>query len=347
MEPRGVSEDKVRTCRIGSGLRSPIRRRVVGAHLGDLMTEVVVRPFRKNDRDHVAGLVNAHCAAVLPGCTVPVNTVLSQFEREPGEFIVDPWVAERRPLVAEQNGSIAAAALLVRYRDDTDVGESYRGVGEIRWLVFWPLAPTGNRHWTDGQDAADALAVACIEQLHSWTSTRQLADGSLPAPGIYGVPEQWPHVTSLLLRHGFIPQPQRTETVLIADLNDLGGRVGVAVPGVVVGRSVGINGTRCSATINGDLVGYIEVERLDRPERSVGTVFADIGNLWVHEDHRRRGIATQLLHYGARWLLQGGAQRLLAYTTPDETDLIALLQRSGFEVATNTQCGWSRAIEHE
>ena len=73
------------------------------------MTDFVLRSFRKSDRDQVARLVNAHSLAVLPGSSLAVNTLLNQFEREPGDFIVDPWVAERVPLVAEQQGSIVAA----------------------------------------------------------------------------------------------------------------------------------------------------------------------------------------------------------------------------------------------
>ncbi len=306
------------------------------------MTAFVFRPFRRSDRDQVVRLVNAHCAAVLPGSVVSVNTLLSQFECEPGEFIVDPWVAERVPLVAEQQGSIVAAALLVRYRNDPDVGDSLRGAGEVRWLVFWPLAPSGNEHWKDGHAAADALAAACIDKLASWHCVRQLAEGGLPVPGVYGVPEQWPHVAALLLRHGFVPQ--RTETVLLADLHGLAAAGGPTRPGLTVRRSVGINGTRCSAMLDAQRCAYIEIHRLDQPDRRPGAALADIGNLWVDENHRRQGIGSHLLRYASQWLLKGGAQHLLAYATPDETELIAFLEHSGFEVATVTQLGWVRAI---
>ena len=47
-------------------------------------------------REQLTKLVNAHAAAVVP---VSVHTVLSQLEREPGEFIVDPWVRQRATLV--------------------------------------------------------------------------------------------------------------------------------------------------------------------------------------------------------------------------------------------------------
>jgi GNAT superfamily N-acetyltransferase len=304
------------------------------------MTDFSIRPFRRGDRDQLTGLVNGHAAAVLPGCAIPVNTVLSQFEREPGEFIVDPWVAERVVLVAEQRSAIVAAALLLRYRDDTDVGEGFRGAGEIRWLVFWPMAPTGNKHWDDGQDAAQALIEACCAQMDAWQCEIQIADGSLPTPGIYGVPEQWPHIAALYLRNGF--NPDRTEMVFLANLSQLVGPSEPPLPGLRVRRLVGINGTRFVATLDGHEYGYIEVARLDQPERRVGPALADIGNLWVHEN-QRQGIGTWLVHQAARWLALGGATQLLAYATPDETAMISFLERTGFETITTTQRPWTRA----
>jgi hypothetical protein len=80
------------------------------------MSEVQVRSFRRADREQLTALVNAHVQAVVPGVSVSVNTVMSQLERDPGEFIVDPWVAERATLVAEQRHRVVAAAHLLRYR---------------------------------------------------------------------------------------------------------------------------------------------------------------------------------------------------------------------------------------
>lgn len=57
---------------------------------------VEVRP----DREQLARLVNAHIGAVVPGWTVPTSTLLAQLEREPQEYVVDPWVTERATFVA-------------------------------------------------------------------------------------------------------------------------------------------------------------------------------------------------------------------------------------------------------
>src|SRR5215218_8339681 len=132
------------------------------------MSTVQVRPFRRADREQLTALVNAHIQAVVPGVAVSVNTVLSQLERDPGEFIVDPWVAERATLVAEQRGRVVAGAHLLRYASGEEVGQAYRDSAELNWLLYWPRA----MHWRDSEAAA--------------------ADGGLHARGGCCVPAQWP-----------------------------------------------------------------------------------------------------------------------------------------------------------
>jgi hypothetical protein len=139
------------------------------------MSEVLVRPFRRPDREQLTALVNAHVQAVVPGVSVPVNTVLSQLERDPGEFIVDPWVAERATLVAEQRGRVVAAAHLLRYGAGAEVSESYRDTAEIKWLLFWPEAS----YWPDSAKAAGSLMDACLDRLRAWGQGRLRLDDLL------------------------------------------------------------------------------------------------------------------------------------------------------------------------
>ncbi len=75
---------------------------------------------------------------MLPGVSVSPNAVLGQLEREPGEYVVDPWVVERSTLVAVHRDRIVGAAHLVRYGEDERVGPEMRGTGDFRWLLFWP-----------------------------------------------------------------------------------------------------------------------------------------------------------------------------------------------------------------
>ncbi|MCP2278573.1 hypothetical protein [Nocardia amikacinitolerans] len=99
------------------------------------MPEFVIRSFRRDDRDPLTRLVNAHIAAVIPGVSVSVNTVLSQLERRPAEVIIDPWVIERVTLVAEQAGAVVAAAHLLRYGAGREVSDDYRDAGVLEWFV--------------------------------------------------------------------------------------------------------------------------------------------------------------------------------------------------------------------
>jgi GNAT superfamily N-acetyltransferase len=303
-----------------------------------------VRPFRRSDREQVAQLVNRHAAAVVPGAGASVNSVLGQFEREADEFIVEPWMDQRRALVAEQDGAIVAAALLVRYRGDAHVGATYRNTAEIRWLLFRPMAPPGNPYWRDARPAAEALLAACLDQCREWRVARVYADGSLPIPGVYGVPEQWPHVRQLYRDTGFVPDGA-TEIVLLADLAGLPDPGQSPVPGMRQRRLLGINGTRFAAELGDECVGYLETEELASAERHARQGgLADIGNLYVTEGCRRRGIGTWLLRHAALWLRQGRVDRLLAYTTVDATAELAFLAGNGFVEISRTQRGWHRPV---
>lgn len=303
------------------------------------MPDVEVRPFRRADREQVTALVNAHAAAVVPGVSASVNEVLSQFEREPHEFIVDPWVEERRALVAEQDGSIVAAALIHRHRADAGVGPGYRNVGDIRWLLFRPMAPAGNPYWHDGRAAAQAIMDACLQLCRAWGVSKVCADGALPLPGVYGVPEQWPHVELLYRENGFAV-PDRVEIVSMLDVDRLPTPGEPPVPGLAVRRLVGINGTRLAAHRGQECVGYIEVDVLDGGERHRRRGgLADVGNLHVTQGYRRRGIASWLLRHAGQWLQLGQVDRLLYYSTPDEAGIAEFLARNGFVEITRTRRG--------
>ena len=318
------------------------------------MSDVQVRPFRRADRDQLTQLVNAHAEAVVPGMSVSVNTVLSSLERQPGEFIEDPWVCERVTLVAEQRSRVAAAAHLLRYFPDERAGEFARDSGEIRWLLYWPLAPTGNPCWPDATGAAEALMAACAGVFARWGVARQHACGDLPVPGVYGVPAQWPHVAALYRRAGF-SHTGHTEVVYLAPVEDLPGpgrNPDPPLDRLAVNRSVGINGCRFSAVLSQEVIGYIEIEILDQGERmSRQGGWADVGNLHVAPGYRRRGVESWLLAQAADWLRLAGVSRLLNYAWLEGTDpgglnyddYRAFLAAAGFRELTRTARGWTRA----
>lgn len=307
------------------------------------MSPIEVRPFRRADREQVTGLVNAHIAAVVPGISVSVNQVMAQLEREPGEFIVDPWVVERVTLVAEQRQAVVAAAHLLRYAAKPPVSESYRDLGEIRWFLFWP----GASYWPDATQAGEALLAACLAQLQRWGVARQAADGALPAPGVYGIPPQWPHIRTALERARFRHEGH-TEIIFLADLTSLGSPERSPIEGLTLERTLGSNGTRLSALLDSEPIGYIEIGTLEPGERRprVGG-WADIGNLHIDERYRRQGVATWLLAHAADWLRLAHIDRLLAYAWPEQHDCTNFFEQAGFRELTRTQRGWIRTSESE
>ncbi|GHA35123.1 hypothetical protein GCM10010372_39140 [Streptomyces tauricus] len=297
------------------------------------MSAPQVRPFHRDDRDQLTELVNAHVAAVVPGLSVSVNTVLSAMARQPDEFITDAWVAERTTLVAEQRGHLVAGAHLLRYRADTGVGEQYRNAGCVEWFV---CRPPGSL-WPDADQTADLLMAACLARLARWNVRVRYADGALPAPAVYGLPRPWPHIRAACERAGF-RHTGDTEVLLIAEVADL---PSVTPPAAVrVDRSVGECGTRFTARSDADELGFVEIDTtLDRPERHArGGGLADIGNL--HLARPVAGLETWLLARAARWLRLSGVRILLAYESAGDAAAIGRLTSAGFHELTRTDRGW-------
>ncbi len=316
------------------------------------MPSVQIRSFRRSDREQLTDLVNAHAAAVVPGLGTSVAALLASLDRDPGEPVTDPWVGERATLVAEQQQRVVAAAHLLRYLDDERAGDFLRGTGEIKWLVFWPEAPSGNRYWSAADGAAQELVAACIAQFERWGVTRQSAEGDLPVPcGVYGVPGQWPHVAALYERAGF-RQAGHSEIIYLARVAGLPRPAAPPLEGLAVRRSVGMNGTRLSAVRDGEVIGYIEVEIREKGERlSPRGRWADVGNLRVAGKYRRRGVAAWLLGQAASWLDLAQVDNLLDYSYDgtrnpghcDPAGYQAFLASAGFRELTRTRRGWTRA----
>jgi GNAT superfamily N-acetyltransferase len=292
---------------------------------------VEVRPFRRDDRDQLTELVNAHIGAVLPGVSVSVNTVMRQLEGEPGELIVDPWVVERRALVAVERAAVVAGALLHRYADEPRVSDSYRDAGEIRWLVCRP----------DADAAGNAIVAAARDVMAAWGVATVVSDPALPALATYGVSDCWPHLVALYERSGFAARGH-VEVILVARVDELPRDVAPPLHDMTLRRSAGDCGTRFTAVRGDEVLGMIEVESdlTDGGTRSRLAGWSDVGNLLVGEAHRRRGVATWLLAGAADWLRLGGIERLVAYAMPEAADELGFYASAGFRELTRTRRGW-------
>lgn len=300
------------------------------------MTEI--RPFHRADRDQLTALVNVHIAAVVPGWAVSTATLLSSLEHDPSQYVVDPWVASRLTFVAVDDERIVAAAHLKTYAADARVSDDYSGAGEIAWLVCWP------RHVAAGC----VLADACVAELSRRQVTRIWADGALPTPATYGVPDSWPHVRSILAHAGFDLRDGRTELLLAGALDRVEPVPAPPLPGLRLRREVGSWGTRfVASTDGGDDVGEVYV-RDDLTRGGVLTAlagWAELTVLKVQPASRNQGIGTWLVSQAVDWLRLGGASRILVPVAPDQTtDPVPFFARFGWVQIGSTRRGWRRPV---
>ncbi len=295
-----------------------------------------IRPFLRHDRDHLTHLVNAHVKAVIPGCSVPVATLLSVMERDPAEYIVDPWVIERETWVAIDDDRLVAAAHLHRYGSDASVGPALQDAAGINWLVCWP----------DHLDAGHDLMRVAVKRLDRWKPRVTVLDMSLPAPLAYGIHDAWPHLAILARDAGFSDVDGRTELQFVIGVDGIDPPADAPIDGLTVHRRLHVFGAAFAAMLDGREIGLLEVDddftRHGSMLRNDG--WADISNVGVIEDYRGVGVASWLLGHAAAWLRMGASRNLLSYVADDETevDLRAWHVAMGFTELNRTRRGWTR-----
>jgi len=296
----------------------------------------VVRPFTRSDRDQLTELLNAHIAAVIPGWAVSTAALLAQLERDPSQYVVDPWVVERQTIVAVCRDRIAAAAHLKRYGSDERVMPDYHNAAEISWLVCWPHKV----------QAGHDLAQACTARLDGWAVRRQYAAGDLPTPATYGVPDAWPHVAEVLRTAGFSDAHSRRAYRYAGTVAGVPSPGPAPVEGLAIRREIGNLTTRFAAVLGDDAVGYVHVrDDLTRGGTLSRLVrWAEFWEWYVEPTYRRRGIATWLGRHAVDWLRLGGAERVLG-SADDELladGLGALIEAFGWRSIGTSRTGWRR-----
>ena len=269
--------------------------------------------------EQLAALLSAHAACAVPGAAVLPATIARRLERDPGEFVLDPWVEARDTLVAIARDRVVAAGQLWRFVDEPRVSEHYRGAAELRWFSFWP-----------GEDeAAAALLDRAIE--HAGPVSRFYVTGDLPDVLVHGIPDTWPHVEALAREHGF-SYDGRTEVLLVARLHALPGPE--APP---AGYSL-----RRGVAWSGDVV--LIANRANGPVAKMELAAeGPVGELWgPFAEHREvdADAARWLWLEAFEWMRLGGCDRVIAALVEDEPGVeqaVAL----GLRPVTRLRRGWT------
>ena len=303
------------------------------------MSTFTIRPFRRRDREQLTRLVNRHAVAVMPGASVSVDTVLPQLERDPDEFIVDPWVRERHISAADRSGDVMTAAHVLRYRAEPHLGDTHRNAGEIRWLVCWPTAPEGDR---SGTTATRPPTHSCTPASPSSTPGRSPTAtlmAACPIPASRGSRPSGPTSNDSTNATASSPAPPRSSSwpISTASTSQASRRCPVSQYG-------GCSGSTAHArrpTSTGNRWPRSKPTSSSVPNGTCGGM-ADSGNLHVDDEYRRLGLATWMGRHAADWLRLGHADRLLAYASPSDAALLGFLCRQGFTKVTHTRRGWTR-----
>ena len=245
-----------------------------------------IRPFLRHDREQLTDLVNAHVKAVIPGCSVPADALLSQMERDPGEYIVDPWVVERETWVAIEDDRARRRGAPAPVRRRRAVGSALRNAAAINWLVCWPA----------NLDAGhDLMRARCRAARSVEAAGSRVLDMSLPAPLVYGIHDAWPHLASARSR-GRLLRHRRSHRVAVRDRprpDRYAGR-GADRRASPMRRRLHEFGAAFTAMLNGREIGMLEVDddftRHGLMLRNDG--WADISNVGVAPEHQGIGVGS-------------------------------------------------------
>jgi GNAT superfamily N-acetyltransferase len=296
---------------------------------------VTIESYQPAHLPQLATLVNAHLEAVVPGWAVPEAFVADYLRRNPGEYVVDPWVVARATLCALERGRVVGVAHLLRYGSGPEVSLAHRGAGEIDWLLFWPEA----------EPAARQLLAAAHDQLGLWGTAGRSVTAAPPVGPIAGLPDVWPHVAAAVKAAGYTSHHEQAEAVYGGMLDGLPPPGAPPLPYLAVRRSVGRFGVTFAGEIDGEPVGHCEcVSNLT----SGGALpalggWAELAELEVREPWRNRGVGGWLVRHAAAWLRLGGCDRIVLAVTQDDEARGAgrFYRRCGWDVLARMSQGWT------
>ncbi|HLZ58452.1 MAG TPA: GNAT family N-acetyltransferase [Ktedonosporobacter sp.] len=284
----------------------------------------------------VQRLINMHLSTLVPGWGLPQSYIASQLQRDPGQYVIDPWVQERATLCALVKQRVVAAAHLLRYSTGPEVGKDYQNVGDMAWFLAWP----------DASQAAAMLLAAVHRQCVAWEVSREYAwDAGLPIGPFVGVPDVWPHISTALEEAGYHLNPGRVELVYGGALDQILAAATPPITGMTIQRTMGsVTGARFVALLHGEEVGQCECDSdlTQGGELPALQGWGEISEMQVKESWRNRDTGTWLLQQAVAWhRLGGGTRMLLSVTAEDEAAGAGrFYQRLGWQPLVRQRVGW-------
>ena len=297
---------------------------------------IVIERFRDEHLPQLTSLVNLHLGALAPGWALPAPALAELLARNPGEYVVDPWVRERATLCALEGGRIVAATHLLRYGDTADVGATYRAAAEINWLYSLPTH----------SNAAKRLLAVAEHQISVWQPSMVWFEGNAPLGPFAGIPDAWPHIAALLAAAGYQPDPAHDEAVFGGLLGDLPARLAPPLRDLDMQRSVGTFGVRFTALHGGQAIGACEciADMTEGGALPALQGWAQLSEFAVDESWRNRGVGMWLIQQVVVWLRLAGCKRIvLSVAAGDEAAGAGrFYERCAWHLLVRSRRGWRR-----
>jgi GNAT superfamily N-acetyltransferase len=294
---------------------------------------IKIVPASQEHLPQMQALINAHLGAVVPGWGLPLGFIASRLRSNPDEFVVDPWVIERRTLCAVEQARVVAIAHLLRYGAGPEVSADFRGGGEIDWFLAWPEAT----------EASATLLSAAREHFKAWDVARPYACSGWPGPLLGGVPDVWPHIAEALAAAGYRLAGDHREALYGGPLEPVV-LSEPPVPGLKLQRQVGSLGVNHAVFLDDQKIGWCVCipDLTNGGELPSFRGWAELGELWIDERWRNRGIGTWLVQHAVDWLRLGGCDRIILAVAESDEVLGAgrFYSRFGWQVLTRYQKGW-------
>lgn len=297
-------------------------------------------PIETLTPDHLpqlVNLINLHLGALVPGWGLTPDFLMQRLQREPGEPVIDPWVIERKTVCLIERDEVIGAAHLLRYGAEPPVGEHYRDMLDISWLLFWP----------DESQAAKPLFNAVMEQAETWKSARLSAwDNSLPIPLFGGIPDCWPHIREAFTSAGFSVSAGRREAIFGGWLADIPLPEAPPIPGLTVRRVLhSSRGIGFIGMLDGKEIGWCDVQA-DLTEGGLRPHlrgWGELSEMFVDEAWRSRGVGAWLLKHGVEWLRLAGCDRIaLSVAADDEANGAGhFYNLFGWDAFARLEVGWT------
>lgn len=294
-----------------------------------------IEPYDHSHLSQLATLINAHFGVVIPSWSLPEDYIEKHLYRNPGEYVIDPWVIERRTLCVIKEKRVVAAAHLLRYGTGEDISEHYQNIGDIAWLLAWP----------DEEVAAMQLLQACHTQMREWGVSQTIIwDSLLPFPTCSGLPPQWPHITGLFEQAGYAPLPDTEEAIYGGRLDAIPLPGDAPVEGLDVRRIMRETSVAFVAYDGDQEIGhcYCDVDLSEGNARPALRNWAELAGMYVDEEWRNLGIGTWLVQHAVEWMRLGGCDRVVLSVLPDDEERGAgrFYQRFGWQPFTRVCRSW-------